>query len=849
MTKHRVEKNNIPLKAYMRADSHSQCFVINDNGIEHELVSKEMFWGVSEDDNNRLYLDYKKVSGRQLNVRRGIYATDPSRELNEQECDNWLEKNMLDIQTDNIIVVQGYAGTGKSTLLNYVINNYQETEACYIDICEEWSYEKESYLFFTSALNQFIKYLDKVFSLESKKRNKVWNRFISLLSVDYASVFDGDLNNLAEIFKGLKRTNNWKNLKGRVRLKLDALYSERVEKSNRPNNINWYSRGQTQLIVSLIILIISAMHLEKESNNEKFLLIFDNLDIITNPAIPSENIVSLWGTINNYIKFKSKHHTMSHEQLPNIGILISVRKALYSHITSHLPDLEMNIGYDKEYIQVCDISNLYASQKIIEHRINYWLTNGENLDDSTKDKLIQLSQLASIHSKNSIVYQDNTNIDGLNIHINLDAFFNHNYRAFVNAFSELLEKNDYSDFIKKDLSKTSKSKNWQKISTLIYCLSLLYRNSNVWSSLGFGCEYHDTCDFPTTLNRLLLNCLYYSRLGFYLRTKESVKMDLPDNEFLSLDYLVNKFSKNTFIKVHIENDIELNKKSYLSASNNTNILITERLSEMCARNPSAVTANAVGYNSEDDELWRRPLFFVGGIKLDHTAISKQEISDAFRGALVNNNGKNIKFLITDEGMILIRDIVANFEFYSARYSKKELSKPLHHVVTQTEVNDLITPVFEAIKKCIDKHKIFMDDYTKNYNISINEYLGEQFHARTYPKFEKSEYGKHTLMEGSFRPQLHIVRVIYSHIHYFNYTKNYIFMSSLENKSEICKALTNWINEYLELYKNNFYEWIAKTNYNSDNNVYDRLIPLVKQQIDHPEQNINICLRKKRVPKK
>ena len=424
-------------------------------------------------------------------------------------------------------------------------------------------------------------------------------------------------------------------------------------------------------------------------------------------------------------------------------------------------------------------------------------------------------------------------------------FFNHNYRAFVNAFSELLEKSIYYDYITKDLSKTSKSKNWQKISTLIYCLSLLYRNSNVWSSLGFGCENNDTCDFPTTLNRLLLNCLYYSRLGFYLRTKESVKLDLPNREFLSLDYLVNKFCKNTFIKVYIKYDIELNKKSYFSASNNTNILITERLAEMCSRNPSAVTSSAVGYNSEDDELWRRPLFFVGGIKLDHTAISKKEITDAFRDSLVDNNGKNIKFLITDEGMVLIRDIVANFEFYSARYCKTDLSKPLHHVVTKGEVDDLVTPVFEAIKKCIEKHEIFMADYMNNYGISENEYLSEWFHARTNPKFEKNENNKYTLVDGSFRPQLHIVRVIYSHIQYFNYIKEYIFRSSLENKKEICEALTSWINNYLLLYKKNFYDWIANTDYYSDNNVYSRLIELVNAQIKHPERNIDISLKNKR----
>lgn len=844
MAIHEIDHNNIPLKAYMRADSYSQQFILKNNDIKKDLVTKEMFWGSDGNKSNRLYLDYTDVSERQILVRKGISKNDSMRELNKEQCDEWIEDNLLKIKNDNIIVVQGYAGTGKSTLLNYIINNISFAKTFYVDICEKWNYEKEKYLFFSKSLKLFRNYLDCIFSQKTRIRNKVWKRFIDLMSLEYSDEFDSDLQNLSTVFNELKKTNKWKNLSIKICTYLEATFSERNEKSSRPNNVNWYSRGQTQLIVSLTILAFSAMYIEKCIKENKLLIVFDNLDIITNPAIPSENVVSLWGVINNYQKFKSKHYQNSNVELPNIGIQISVRKVLYSHITSHLPDLEMNLCYNKDYIQVCDMSNLYSSQDILNHRISYWLKNS-NLTDSMKEKFEYLSQISNIHSKDNVIYSNNSEIDDLNIYINLDALFNHNYRAFINAFSELLEKKDYSDYITKDLSKNSPVDNWQKVSTLIYYLSLLYRDLGIWDSLGFGCNYFETSDFPTTLNRLVLNCLYYSRVGYYLKTKKSIKTNLPSNEYITLDCLVNKFSKNKFIKVKTENDFDTNQRDYSNSINSTHFLIVDRLAEMCARNPTGTNSASLGYNSEDDELWRRPLFFIGGIKLNHTAISKEDIADAFKNALLNNSGENISFLITDEGLVLIRDIVANFEFYSARYSENQLSKPLHHVQSDEEVDNLITPVYNAIIKCIEKHKLFMNDYLNNYNINVNNYLNEWFHARTNPKFETNGYNVSILKETSFRPQLHIVRVIYSHIFYFNYVKTYVFNSSLENKTKICEKLTEWIEKYLKLYKNNFYEWIEETEFNADNNVYDRLQPLAEKQKKNPYININISLRTNR----
>ena len=833
MAKLKVKENEIPLKAYLRADSHSQHFIVTyASGENKELVTSDMFWGNYGGEG--LYLDYHKINNRQIKVSYGISEDNIVQTLNNDECDEWIDNNLLNIIEDKLIVIQGYAGSGKTTLMNHIINKIQSNDLCYIDIGRDWSYTQEPHMFFNEMLNAFDNYFERI-SKDNKKRNNIWKIFIELISNNASSILDLELKNIASAFKKIKEMNTrWSNLK-------DNIYEYLYDKYNQMSiNSNSISKGQTQVIVKLIILLISAEKITNNSEN-KFTIIFDNLDVVTDPTIPSENVLLLWEVIHKYIKYKDECKKNSLNMLPEISIIINVRKVLYSHITSHLPELEMNIDYDNDCVNVCDISNLYLSQEILMHRINYWVSL-KGLNFEIKNKLQRLGQIEKIHTKDSFVFGKSDNEDLINNKINLDALFNHNYRAFVNVLSELFEKNEYSKYVYNDLNEESKMQNWQKISTLIFCISLLYRKKQIWNTMGFGCNNFDTVDYPTTLNRLLLNCLYYSRYGQFLNDFASDQVDLPTNDFMTLKELVGKFQKNIFIKSKISCNEKQNKVNYENAENKTLNLVIERLADMCARNPSLTNSKSKGYDADDDELWRRPLFFIGGVKLNHTAISKKELYEYFINKLLNNDGDEIKFLITDEGMVLIHDIVANFEFYSARYCKESLCKPLHHVKTKKELNLLIEPVYVAIRRCIRRHKIFMNDYIRNYNINISKYLKESFHPRTNPRFSNND----DAMEfDSFRPQLHIVRVIYSHISYFNYVKNLIAESSLEEKNDICQEITNWILKYLNLYRFNYYNLFQNTSYYRDNNVYHDLIRLTSKQLNHYKtdmKNINIDIR-------
>lgn len=118
---------------------------------------------------------------------------------------------------------------------------------------------------------------------------------------------------------------------------------------------------------------------------------------------------------------------------------------------------------------------------------------------------------------------------------------------------------------------------------------------------------------------------------------------------------------------------------------------------------------------------------------------------------------------------------------------------------------------------------------EQYIIDKNEYLNKFFHPRTKPRFESQKKVRKMLSEFSFRPQLHIVRVIYAHIDYFNRIKNLFSKSNSSENQLMCKNLTNWIETYLNLYETYFYNSLDYTVCNPDNNVYWTLYGLLEEQ--------------------
>lgn len=811
-----INSNCIPLKAYLRADSHSQCFQFSDKS--GELVTKEIFWGDTK--NEGLYLDYHLIKNRKIDVSAGISEMASIETKHNEDCDQWITDNLYNSLVSRLYVIRGYAGCGKSTFINSLIRGSQSSDNIYIDIGRDWSYPQEPFMFFNEVLISFDLLVRQIVEL-TKIRDKIWKKFVEIGTGPNIELLDIELKNIISSFENIKKEKRWRKLESGIHSFLFNYYSGRNTVQKLTDSI-WHNVGQVETIVSLIILLQCSKNIVENKNNS-LSIIFDNLDVITNPAIPAENVILLWGVIDKYIRFSEEYNKVNSQKITNVKMIIAVRKVLYSHIVSYLPDLEMLAHFVPNNINICDISNLYLSEEILIHRVLYWKDKIQ--DVNIKNKFDKLMELTSVHSGDE--YHIENDASEIKLTINLDAFFNHNYRAFANILSIFIDNPKYFGILTYGSNPNRKIQNWQKVSTQVFLISLLYRKEKVWNTMGFGCKDFDTIDYPTTLNRLILNYLFHAKRGNYLYRCGILRDDILTDETISLKDLLDLFSKTKFITIKTYYSLTKINEKYSEPSLNTQEILVDRLADMCARNPMSKNTKASGYDSDDDELWRRPLYFTCGVKLNHTASSKEELKKYFKDSINNNTSNKIKFSITDEGFTLIRDIVADFEFYSARYCDESFLKPLYQSNTLDEINCLIQPVYNAIRTCCIRNGVFKEQYCNSYNIETNQYLQREFHTRTNPRFNK--YGIKTLLKNSYREQLHIVRVIYNHCDYFDMVKDYFYNSSNPNKDEICIALIQWIRSYLDLYNTYFYSVLENTICHSDNNIYNDLFQLLKTQ--------------------
>ena len=226
-------------------------------------------------------------------------------------------------------------------------------------------------------------------------------------------------------------------------------------------------------------------------------------------------------------------------------------------------------------------------------------------------------------------------------------------------------------------------------------------------------------------------------------------------------------------------------------------------------------------HSDSEEFWRRPLFFKLNAP-DKYADVCEKLEYQYNKYKNGEECDYIELCISDEGKVFINKIVPHFEFYSVR--KNQIPTPLYCIKELSTLKRILNSVYSKVEDCTKKQVAFMTKYIKASGNMVTAETTEQYlKLDIHPKTKNGDF------------QLHIVRVIYSHIAYINNYRDYVhdYVPFGQDNDDVVKLLLKYIGKYLSLYRDNFYD-IYKSVQNANirvkgiyNNVYDDLYELYK----------------------
>lgn len=384
------------------------------------------------------------------------------------------------------------------------------------------------------------------------------------------------------------------------------------------------------------------------------------------------------------------------------------------------------------------------------------------------DKIAECQRIANLPDEIAEIFDNNQKS---NETLSFSKIVNHNLRSASSLYHILFSQDDY-------LCKLGKPQRpCDRICYKGFFVHKICRELNIkriWKNMGYGGNDEMNCEvpiygneneiFPTTLSRMILTKLYRNP------NEEKSLFDLY-NSFSWIPVLTIK-KGDSFENIPVDIETELSPEYFANS-----------IADMLIRSSS---------NNDEilhEGIWRRPLYF-GSRALSSTNISglKSIYKKEFELILKRQSSNSPTFKIAECGEEFIDTFAIHFEFNAVRFCNTEV--PLWMVKENKEIQSIVNRVYNSVARCMDKQIWLADRYSKTHK---EKYLDEDFHPKTNLGYDKRR-----------RPQLHIIRVVFSHIAYLDAIRELLWEGGncdTINKSKI-KTLNDIIGKYLNLLKNN-----------------------------------------------
>ena len=654
--------------------------------------------------------------------------------------DKWLEENnnFSDFLNCQLFFVEGYAGCGKSTLVqhilykvlnnpNYDYNYYNYDVGSYFDtgdVDKENGSDLIKYSISYGLKKQIIAILG------TNEGQAIFNRFLCLMKDEEAIVkLDGSRQIKTRFGTAAVFTAT-------VNIVLKSSGTERTPAIEELDSVIEEQLNRLSLYQLLCVdyLWRLAQYLVLPQFYRKCMYVcYDNLDSIMDIDVLcnfKDNLIIFRDKLNDYMSYLNKIISRNGRLYGETACSIKsfVIFATYRKITAVRSDLanrEMLEDMQQEYVQVIEVSKQYKFTNIAENRIDHFSSKFRttNICGKKADSLIkQMKKIEEVKD----MYFVNTTYAGL---------WNYNLRACSNVLSELVEHNSC------EIDK---------------CIALYKENID-----GYNPEKY--CYFGASSLFLHAICKMLKRMKIF----DSNHLDLIN---IKEDALARNTSLSRLIITYL-------------CTKNESVPITELFEVFDRVFEPEYICKILGQliKRVSGEIWRRPIYY-SKYALNNENDIQNKLFKQYQKYKANEQYKYTEFRICDCGETYINTIVPQFEFYAARINLSYSN--LYNIVEIKELKTVLQSVFEKIEICCEKQIEFAKSYIEKYNLDISDYLTLPFHPRT----------------RNGNPQLHIERVIFSHLEYFNKYRMYLIKKGKPNYNIFNDIILEYIEKYLCLYK-------------------------------------------------
>lgn len=654
--------DRISLEDILRVDSFGQQIYIIDSstGARYELVrdNREFFTQIYAKTTNNVI---EVVDGSQVNMHR-------------ISIEDWILKDIG--QTDNslAIFIEGYAGCGKSTFVQYLLSRQLQS----------YNYEYEYYNYDIGA--------------NSDGNNE---RIISTIREGFIrqliKCIVGNKMYVIEEFKKLISQKEIQHLDPNYRI-----YNEFINVNTFEQAIHYYktdknenkfrSSMHTQLkgfscaqILALDYVLRLSSYIKSDRKNDSVLYVcYDNLDSIENSEELNEfaNIlISMRKNIDDYLN--ATLYNYSGMMVPHFIIISTYRKITAAKVESsiHMERIDDYSEYN-QYIQYIDASHFYSYYSIIEKREEYFSEYIKNRQLSGKVLLDELQIIKNLIKTDFI----RNRYAGL---------WNNNYRTCSTIFDRILKKyygqaKDCEKFIDKDID------GYDEFCSVYYGASAIF--------LSLVCKiFHDGGMWGED---------HMNLIALKNNKKNKSMLELTSLSRLLLTYISNNkdFSGN------------------ISAVSTLKIF-----DEFCALfDPDAICKSLANMLARDKtDTWRRPIYYHRNAINDNENIEKALLKQ-WENSNTNKDEQSIAYtelLLCECGYAFIERLSSSFEYFSNRISND--NKSLYLLSDFGKIEQIVKDVYEAVCLCCQDMITFSDKYMKRKKIlNYDEYIRLPIHPRT-----------------------------------------------------------------------------------------------------------------------